>query len=103
MERLLLIGSAGALLSLAACAAPAEVVRVSPPPAKFAANTEPPPLSNGRQSTTGDPNRIICRIEGASGTRTATARICKTAREWEEQRMGARDGLERSQRPQPIQ
>lgn len=55
--------------------------------------------SNGdRSATTGDPNRRICRKTTATGSRIATARVCKTAREWEAQRLAAKDELDRHQR-----
>ena len=97
------LGAAALILAVPACAAPGlqasdTVVRVAPPVAS-AAMAEPPP-PQARQSTTGSPDRVICRTQGGSGTRILVAKVCKTAAEWEAQRLGAKDELDRHQRPQ---
>ena len=99
-RRLPLLPLIAAALMACACSTP-EMVAQKPAVGALASNTQldPPLQSDARQSTTGNPNRMICRWQGASGTRTAQARVCKTAREWEEQRVGAKDELEKHQRP----
>ena len=84
--------SIAAVMALAGCAA-AGAPEPAPTPMRMAA-------VEARQSTTGDPERLICRLEGASGSRIGRAKVCKSAREWEAQRLGARDELDRHQRPQ---
>jgi hypothetical protein len=53
--------------------------------------------SNARQSTTGDPNRRVCRTQTATGSRLGGMKVCKTAREWEEQRVASKQELDRMQ------
>ena len=97
------LGAATIVLALPACAAPGlqasdTVVRTAPPVAS-AAMAEALPAQE-RQSTTGAPDRVICRTQGGSGTRILTVKVCKTAAEWDAQRLGAKDELDRHQRPQ---
>jgi hypothetical protein len=97
------LGAAALALALSACAAQGlresdTVVRVAPPVASPAVAEALP--AQERQSTTGSPHRVICRTQGASGTRTLVGKVCKTAAEWEAQRLGAKDELDRHQRPQ---
>lgn len=45
-----------------------------------------------------DPNRIVCERYEETGSRLGSRRVCKTAREWEEQRSGQRADVEKAQR-----
>lgn len=44
-----------------------------------------------------DPNRMICEKQGVLGSRLATKRVCKTAAEWEAQRLAERQTVDRTQ------
>ena len=97
------LAAAALVLALPACAAAGleasdTVVRTAPPVAS-AAMAEAIPAQE-RQSTTGSGDRVICRTQGGSGTRIFKVKVCKTAAEWEAQRVGAKDELDRHQRPQ---
>lgn len=48
-------------------------------------------------SKASDPNQIVCERYEETGSRLATRRVCKTVREWQEQRSGQRADVERSQ------
>lgn len=52
------------------------------------------PSANSKES---DQNRIVCERYEETGSRLASRRICKTVREWQEQRSGQRADVERSQ------
>lgn len=45
-----------------------------------------------------DPNRRICERTEETGSRLGGRTVCKTAREWEEQRREHRNELERAQK-----
>jgi len=45
----------------------------------------------------GDPDRIVCKREKKTGSKLAS-RVCKTAREWEEQRMHDQEVMRNAQR-----
>lgn len=53
------------------------------------ARTQQP--AEGSSASAGDPNRRICVSEAITGSRMAR-RVCRTAREWEEQEGGLPDG-----------
>ena len=69
----------------------AEEVTVAPAEVRGQVNTE-------RQATTGDPNRRVCRKSSSIGSRIASAKVCKSAREWENQRQASKSELDRTQR-----
>jgi len=45
----------------------------------------------------GDPNRMVCRRDKETGSRLAS-RTCKTAREWEEERLRTQEEMRNAQR-----
>ncbi len=45
----------------------------------------------------GDPNRMVCRRDKETGSRLAS-RTCKTAREWEEERLLNQEEMRNAQR-----
>lgn len=45
----------------------------------------------------GDPNRIVCRSAGTTGTRLGKAQTCMTAGEWAQQKAQNRQAIERGQ------
>ena len=47
---------------------------------------------------TGDPNRRVCKVLGATGSRLAKGRICKTAREWAETQVQHQEDVNRMQK-----
>jgi len=58
-----------------------------------ASSPDTPPATAGYASTEqieGDPNRMVCKSQQETGSRLST-RVCKTAAEWEEQRLENRD------------
>ena len=59
-----------------------------------AQNTAPSPA----QKPAKNPDRIVCESYEELGSRLATKKVCKTAREWEEERRQARSAAEDSQR-----
>ena len=83
----------------AACAlslASAAVAQPSPE-ANAAASAASKPAAASAASNKGDPNRRICRAVVSTGSRLGKAKICKTAREWEEQSAEDRRALEKMQ------
>jgi len=94
-----LLASAALLFSASAASAQMNGTQPEGTPTVAPANVvgAPENVRNARQSTTGDPNRRVCRTQGATGTRLATSKICKTAREWEEQRVASKQELDRMQ------
>ncbi len=98
-----------ALVLLAALAAPIPVLAqvATGGPSESTANANPAVYSapttgartTGGSAQTGDPNRRICRKSAPTGTRIANGKVCKSAREWDEQRQAAKAELERHQRP----
>ena len=70
-----------------------------PAAAQTSAETPAPAAETKRDAATGKADRVICRTQGATGSRLGGAKICKTAREWEAQRQGAKQETERQQRP----
>lgn len=89
------LAAAAPALAQTAAAQPAPATPVAP----VTVTTQPEMAGNSRQSTTGDPERRICRSQVATGSRLGATKICKTARQWEEQRAAAKAELDRSQRP----
>lgn len=71
----------------------------TPQPTQEASAQPTQEASNNRQSTTGDPDRRICRTQTATGSRLGGKKVCKSAREWEAQRAGSKAELDRLQRP----
>ena len=92
-----LLASAALLAAAAPAAGQTNAAVEETPTVAPATVTATPEKRNGRQSTTGDPNRQICRTQGATGSRLGGTKVCKTAREWEEQRMASKDELDRMQ------
>lgn len=45
-----------------------------------------------------DPNRRICEVEEATGTRLGARKVCLTAAQWEERRREHRETVERAQK-----
>lgn len=91
--------SIGLLLALALGAQTDGPTAAAAPVAAPAATVQTADRRNERNTATGDLNRRVCRSQGATGSRLAGAKICKTAREWEEQRVAAKEELDRHQRP----
>ena len=60
-----------------------------------AAAAAPAPSANSS-----DPNAVICRVSGETGSRLARARTCKTRAEWEEIRREQRNAIDRAQAQQ---
>ena len=52
---------------------------------------------DGSQQIAGDPDSIICRREKETGTRMST-RVCKTAREWEQERFENQEAIRNNRR-----
>ena len=50
---------------------------------------------------TGDPDRRVCKLMKATGSRLARAKVCMTAREWAETQTQQQSDLDRRQRPHP--
>jgi hypothetical protein len=100
-----LFAAAAAALALSAVTAQAQVGTGSAGESAAVAPAAPTQVAaagaakrGAHQSTTGDPNKQICRKHTATGSRIASAKICKTAREWDEQREAAKAELDRHQR-----
>ena len=47
-----------------------------------------------------DPNALICRVTGETGSRLQRTRTCKTRAQWEEIRREQRNSLDRAQTQQ---
>ena len=47
-----------------------------------------------------NPNDMICRDVGVTGSRLDVKRICMTRQQWDEQRRDARDAVDRAQTQQ---
>lgn len=56
--------------------------------------TATPALAWERRSK--DPNKMVCIKEAIVGSRLATKRICKTQRDWDQEKADARQMLERA-------
>ena len=52
---------------------------------------------DGSEQIAGDPNAIICRREQETGSRMST-RVCKTAREWEQERFENQEVIRNNRR-----
>ena len=52
------------------------------------------------QPADSDPNALICRVNGETGSRLARARTCKTRAQWEEIRREQRNAVDRAQAQQ---
>jgi hypothetical protein len=53
------------------------------------------------QQIEGDPDRVVCRRQQDTGSRLAS-RVCKTAREWEQERIDNQDAMRNATKsPQP--
>lgn len=52
---------------------------------------------DGSAQIAGDPDAIICRREKETGSRLST-RVCKTAREWEQQRLDNQEAMRNATR-----
>ena len=50
-----------------------------------------------KTSAKNDPNRVICRTEGATGSRLTQQKRCLTAQQWADQRQVDRQTVERAQ------
>lgn len=98
MKRALLVATLAGLLP-AAPAAFAQIDGATAPAAAPATAPVQTAKTGKRDGRMGDPNRQVCRTQAATGSRLGAKKICKTAREWEEQRLGAKDELDRHQRP----
>lgn len=48
-------------------------------------------------SKASDANRIVCERYEETGSRLASRRVCRTVREWQEQRSAQRSDVERAQ------
>ena len=82
-------------LSAAAVAASAQPIRG----AVVASSDEA--ISAPRGVKTGDPDRRVCKLMKATGSRLARAKVCMTAREWAETQTEQQSDLDRKQRPRP--
>ena len=51
-------------------------------------------------SASSDPNAMICRVTGETGSRLARARTCRTRAQWEEIRREQRNAVDRAQAQQ---
>jgi hypothetical protein len=89
--------SLGLLLALA-LSAQTDAAAPAPTPPAAAPAPATTQVATKRDAATGDPNRRVCRAQAATGSRLGSAKICKTAREWDEQRIAAKAELERHQR-----
>jgi hypothetical protein len=78
-------------LSLAAAAALPATARPAQPAAATAAQGD-------QAQTKGDPNRRVCKQMVPTGTRLAKGRVCKKAREWQQQRDDDKGTLNRMQK-----
>ncbi len=58
--------------------------------------------SSASERGTADPDRVICRRIGETGSRLASRRVCMTAAQWAEQRRLERMDVERSQSQQSV-
>ena len=59
-----------------------------------AAAAAPAPSANS------DPNAVICRVSGETGSRLQRTRTCKTRAQWEEIRREHRNAIDRAQAQQ---
>ncbi len=50
-----------------------------------------------RKKANADPNRVVCEKQEVLGSRLQSKRVCKTAAEWEAQRLIDRQQIDRSQ------
>lgn len=65
-----------------------------------ASSPDTPPATAGYASVEqieGDPDRMVCRRENKTGSRMTT-RVCKTAAEWEQERLDNQDALRNATR-----
>jgi hypothetical protein len=97
MVRMLLVSAALLLGASATSAQTSGAQGETPTVAPANVVGAPENARNYRQSTTGDPNRRVCRTQVATGSRLAGSKVCKTAREWEEQRVTSKAELDRMQ------
>jgi hypothetical protein len=57
------------------------------------------PAAAKQKPQPGDPGEIVCQKQEVVGSRLATRRVCMTRLQWQEQRAGDREGLEKAQVP----
>ena len=62
-----------------------------------ASSESAPTRVDGSQQIAGDPNAIICKREQETGSRMTT-RVCKTAREWEQERFENQEAIRNNRR-----
>ena len=58
--------------------------------------------STKSKSGGGDPNKIVCKTEGPTGSRLGKSRACHTNAEWAELRRQARANVEKIQDSRPA-
>ena len=65
-----------------------------------ASSPEEPPATAGYTSIEqieGDPDRMVCKSQKETGSRL-TSRVCKTAREWEQERLDNQEAIRNATR-----
>ena len=65
-----------------------------------ASSPDTPPATGGYASIEqieGDPDRMVCQRQKKTGSRMTT-RVCKTAREWEQERLDNQDAIRNATR-----
>ena len=65
-----------------------------------AASPEEPPATTGYATIDqleSDPDRMVCRTQQETGSRMSS-RVCKTAREWEQERLDNQDAIRNATR-----
>jgi hypothetical protein len=65
-----------------------------------ASSPDAPPATAGYASTAqieGDPDRMVCKRQKETGSRLSS-RVCKTAREWEQERLDNQEAIRNATR-----
>ncbi|HEY5723157.1 MAG TPA: hypothetical protein VIT45_12620 [Allosphingosinicella sp.] len=58
--------------------------------------------ASSTKSKSGDPNKVVCKTEGPTGSRLGKSRACHTVAEWAELRRQARANVEKIQDSRPA-
>ena len=58
--------------------------------------------SSGSKSGGANPNKVVCKTEGPTGSRLGKTRACHTVAEWAELRRQARQNVEKIQDSRPA-
>ena len=58
--------------------------------------------SSTKSKSGGDPNKVVCKTEGPTGSRLGKTRACHTMAEWAELRRQARQNVEKIQDSRPA-